>query len=163
MLIHGGAGGVGHMALQFAREAGAQVVATVSAKDVDFARSLGAEQVIDYKAQRFEDLVRDVDVVFDLIAGETQERSWAVLKPGGIIVSTLQQPDEAQARRHNARGTRYMVHPDAEQLTEIARLIDAGKVRPTITAVMQLSEAAAAQRKLEQDHPRGKVVLQLAA
>jgi NADPH:quinone reductase-like Zn-dependent oxidoreductase len=163
VLIHGAAGGVGHMALQFAREAGAELVVTVSAKDADFVRQLGAQQVIDYKAQRFENEVRDVDVVLDLIAGETQERSWAVLKPGGIIVSTLKKPDQEKARQHNARGTNFMVHPDGQQLAEIARLIDAGKVRPTITAVMPLNQAAQAQRTLEQEHPRGKVVLKLAA
>jgi NADPH:quinone reductase-like Zn-dependent oxidoreductase len=163
VLIHGGAGGVGHFAVQFAKAKGATVFATASGADLEFVRGLGADHVIDYKAQRFEEIARDIDVVFDLVAGETQDRSWAVLKPGGIIVSTLKKPDEDKARQHRARGANYVSHPDSAQLAEIARLIDAGKVVPTVTAVLKLADAATAQRKLEQEHLRGKIVLDVAA
>jgi NADPH:quinone reductase-like Zn-dependent oxidoreductase len=163
VLIHGAAGGVGHFAVQFAKARGATVLATASAADLDFVRDLGADQAIDYKAQRFEDIAHDIDVVFDLVAGETQDRSWAGLRPGGIIVSTLKKPDEAKARQHNARGTNYVAHPDGAQLAEIARLIDASKVVPTVTTVLKLADAATAQRKLEQEHLRGKIVLDVAA
>src|SRR3954454_4257868 len=99
VLIHGGAGGVGHFAIQFAKAKGAFVATTVSAGDIDFVGKLGADQAIDYKAQRFENVVREIDLVFDLIGGDTQERSWAVLKDGGTIVSMLAQPSEEKARQ----------------------------------------------------------------
>jgi NADPH:quinone reductase-like Zn-dependent oxidoreductase len=160
-LIHGGAGGVGHLAIQFAKAKGAWVATTVSAADIDFARSLGADQVIDYKAQRFEDEVDKVDLVFDLVAGETQNRSWAVIKEGGALVSTLQKPDEALARLHNVRGQVTMTKPNASELTEIARLIEEGSVRPRVQRTFPLAEAAAAQQALEKERPRGKIVLEV--
>ncbi len=161
VLIHGGAGGVGHFAVQFAKARGATVLTTVAGDDLGFARELGADQAIDYKSQRFEDLARDIDVVLDLIGGETQDRSWSVLKPGGIIVSTLTKPDEAKARQHGARGTNFMAHTNAEQLAEIGRLIDEGKVRPFIAGVFPFDIVQAAQRRLEQGNVRGKIVLDL--
>jgi NADPH:quinone reductase-like Zn-dependent oxidoreductase len=162
VLIHGGAGGVGHFAVQFAKARGAHVITTVSRDDLDFARSLGADDVIDYKAQRFEDVARDIDVVYDLIGGETQDRSWSVLKPGGIIVSTLSQPSEEKARAHQARGMRYMAQPNGAQLREIGRLIEDGKVRPVVTQTFPLLQVRAAQEALERGKLRGKVVLDVA-
>src|SRR5205823_7225762 len=138
-----------HFAVQFAKAKGAFVATTVSGDDIDFVRKLGADQVIDYKSERFEDAARDIDLVFDLVAGDTQERSWAVLKDGGTIVSTLSQPSEEKARQHHARAIVYMAKPNAGQLDEIGRLIDEGKVRPMVEATFPLSEAAAAQQKLE--------------
>jgi NADPH:quinone reductase-like Zn-dependent oxidoreductase len=163
VLIHGGAGGVGHFAVQFAKAKGAFVATTVSVADIDFVQKLHADQVVDYKAERFEDVVRDIDLVLDLIGGETQERSWAVLKDGGTIVSTLAQPSEQRARERHARGINYMARPNAAQLSEIGRLIDAGKVCPMVQATFSLSDAAAAQTKLEREHVQGKIVLDLAA
>jgi NADPH:quinone reductase-like Zn-dependent oxidoreductase len=162
VLIHGGAGGVGHLAIQFAKARGAFVATTASDKDIDFVRGLGADQAIDYKAQRFEEQLRDMDVVFDLISGETQDRSWAVLKQGGILVSTLGPPSEEKARQHGARGAGYMAEPNGAQLQEITRLIEAGKVRPAVARVFPLAEVAEAQRFLESSHPRGKTVLRIA-
>ncbi|HEX4260833.1 MAG TPA: NADP-dependent oxidoreductase [Acetobacteraceae bacterium] len=159
VLIHGAAGGVGHLAVQFARARGAEVFATASARDLDFVHGLGAATVIDYKAQRFEDVAHNIDVVLDLVAGETQTRSWSVLKPGGIIVSSLQKPDQEAAAKHRARGTNFRAHPSGTQLVEIGRLIDAGEVRPEVSATLLLAQAAEAQRRLEHDHPRGKIVL----
>ena len=161
VLIHGAAGGVGHFAVQFARARGAEVIATCSGEDAAFVRDLGASQVIDYHAERFEDGVRDVDLVFDLVAGETQDRSWAVLKDGGALVSTLKEPDPAKAAAKHARGVHYMAHPSGAQLAEIAQLIEAGEVDPTIDRVFPLDAAAEAERKLETEHVRGKVVLDL--
>lgn len=163
VLIHGGAGGVGHLAIQFAKAKGAFVATTVSRDDVDFVLQLGADQAIDYEHERFEDLVEDVDVVFDLVAGETQDRSWSVLKPGGIIVSTLSQPSEEKARAHKARGTHYMAQPNAAQLAEIGRLIEVGKVKPFVQATYPLAEVAKAEERLEREHTRGKIVLEVAA
>jgi NADPH:quinone reductase-like Zn-dependent oxidoreductase len=160
VLIHGGAGGVGHFAIQFARARGAFVVTTVSHADIDFARSLGADQIIDYKAQRFEEETGDIDVVLDLVAGETQTRSWTVLKEGGILVSTLTQPPADQAKAHKARGTRFTVRVDRNDLGEIARLIDAGEVKPRVSKSFALDDAASAYDFIENGHTRGKIVLE---
>jgi NADPH:quinone reductase-like Zn-dependent oxidoreductase len=163
VLIHGGAGGVGHFAVQFAKARGATVLTTVSGDDLDFVRQLGAEEAIDYKTQRFEEIARDIDLVFDLVAGETQERSWSVLKPGGILVSTLGQPPQEKAQQHGVRAVGYMAQPNSDELTEIGRLIDAGKVRPVIAAIFPFDAAPQAMQRLQAGHVRGKIVLQLVA
>lgn len=159
VLIHGGSGGVGHFAIQFAKAKGAHVITTVSAANVDFVRRLGADEVIDYQAQRFEDVIAEVDLVFDLVGGDTQERSWKVLKRGGVLVSTLTEPSQDDAAARGARGLRYTVTESGADLAAIGELIDSGKVKPVITKTYQLKEAAAAERFLEQEHPAGKVVL----
>jgi NADPH:quinone reductase-like Zn-dependent oxidoreductase len=161
VLIHGGSGGVGHFAVQFAKAKGAFVATTVSSQQLEFARRLGADQAIDYQAQRFEDVIEKVDVVFDLVGGETQERSWQVLKQGGILVSTLTEPAKLKAAAYGAKGMRYTVTESGADLTTIAGLIDAGKVKPVITKTYPLQDAAAAQQFLEQQHPPGKVVLSI--
>ncbi|WP_294393334.1 NADP-dependent oxidoreductase [uncultured Sphingomonas sp.] len=162
VLIHGGAGGVGHMAVQLAKAMGATVFATCSTDDLDFVRELGADRAIDYKAERFEDVATDMDVVFDLIGGETQDRSWATLREGGIMVSTLQEPDAGKAAEHKARSApRYMAQPNAVQLGEVADLIDAGKVRVVVSATYPLDQVREGYERLEQGHVRGKIVLTL--
>lgn len=161
VLIHGGAGGVGHLAVQFAKARGATVAASVATGDVDFVRRLGADQVIDYTRERFEEQVREVDLVLDLVAGETQDRSWAVLRDGGTLVSSLGRPSETKAREHHARAEGFIAHPDRAELIEIARLIDEGKVHPHVSAVFELEEAAEAQARLERHHSQGKVVLEV--
>ncbi|HEX5459521.1 MAG TPA: NADP-dependent oxidoreductase [Steroidobacteraceae bacterium] len=161
VLIHGGAGGVGHLAVQFAKARGATVITTVGTQDVEFVKHLGADQVVDYTRERFEDEVRDVDLVLDLIAGETQERSWAILKDGGTMISSLARPSEAKAREHHAHAQNFVAHPDRDELIEIGRLIDEGRVHPHVSAVFELEEAAQAQAQLEQRHAQGKVVLQM--
>ena len=163
VLIHGGAGGVGHFAVQFAKAKGAWVATTVSSEDIEFARDLGADQVIDYKTQKFENELEPVDLVYDLIAGETQDRSWKVVKDGGAIISTLKEPDQAKAKEHNVRVAHYMAEPNADELEEITRLIDAGKVKPVVEATFPLAQAAKAHEHMEHDHIQGKVVLKVAA
>ncbi len=163
VLIHGGAGGVGHLAVQLARAKGATVFATCSSADVEFVRGLGAAMAIDYTTQRFEDHAQDMDVVFDLVGGDIQDRSWAVLREGGIMVSTLQAPDPDKAAAHKARAApRYMAHPDAGQLREIAELIAAHKVSVTVSQTYPLDQVQHAQRRLAEGHLRGKMVLTLA-
>ncbi|WP_245464100.1 NADP-dependent oxidoreductase [Rhizobium sp. NXC24] len=161
VLIHGGAGGVGHLAIQFAKAKGAWVATTVSSADMDFARSLGADQVIDYKSERFEDAIEPVDMVFDLISGETQERSFGVVKPGGILVSTLTQPDKNRASELGMRAVRYTAQPNGAQLAEISRLIEEGKVRVEVRRVYALEQARAAQEAIQNEHNRGKIVLRV--
>jgi NADPH:quinone reductase-like Zn-dependent oxidoreductase len=161
VLIHGGAGGVGHFAIQFAKAKGAWVATTVSTADKEFVSDLGADQVIDYKSEKFEDLVEAVDLVFDLIGGETQERSFSVVKPGGALISTLQDPDKGRAADQNIRVGRYTAQPNGAQLQEIADLIDEGKVKVVVANTFELREVAEAQAALKDKHLRGKVVLKI--
>jgi NADPH:quinone reductase-like Zn-dependent oxidoreductase len=161
ILIHGGSGGVGHFAIQFAKVKGAYVTTTVSGRHAQFVRGLGADVVVDHEKQRFEDETEEVDVVFDLVDGETQERSWQVLKRGGVLVSTLKEPSRERAAERGARACRYTTQESGADLTEIGRLIDAGKVKVVVAKTFPLEEAALAQEFLEQEHPAGKVVLRL--
>ena len=162
VLIHAGAGGVGHLAVQFAKARGATVITTVSSHDVDFVRSLGADQVIAHDKERFDDLVRDVDLVYDLIGGETQERSWPLLKKGGTLVCTVAEPPQDKAQAHGVRALRYMARPDADQLREIDALIQSGKVKPHVARRYAYGDAKEALRSLEQGHTTGKLVLDMA-
>jgi len=162
VLIHGGAGGVGMFAVQFARWKGAHVIATASAKDLEFVRSLGAAEVIDYKGERFEEKVSHLDVVLDLIGGETQQRSWQTLKPGGILVSTTAPPSEAEAAKHGVRATMIQMHPSSALLAEITDLIDSGQVQTFVGATFPLEQAGQAQEANRTGHMRGKIVIQVA-
>ena len=162
VLIHGASGGVGGFAVQFAKAAGAYVYATASGDGEKDVRDFGADEVIDYKTQKFEDIAKDVDLVFDLIGGETQERSFAVLKTGGALISTVQEPDKDKAAAKGLTAERYMAEPNADHLKRIGELIDSGKVKVVVAETFPLGEAAAAHRSLEKDHPRGKVVLEVA-
>lgn len=162
ILIHGAAGGVGHFAVQFARWAGAHVIGTASARNHDFLRGLGAHEVIDYAAAPFEQAVRDVDVVLDTQGGEIWNRSWQVLKAGGLMVSTLHAPPaEGLEAAAGKRGAFVFVQPDAAQLAEIAALIDSGRVAPALERLFPLREAAAAQSHSQAGHARGKIVLRV--
>ena len=162
VLIHAGAGGVGHFAVQFAKARGAHVIATVSTDDVELARNLGADEVVDHLKERFEANARDIDLVFDLIGGEVQERSWAVLRRGGTLVSTVGQPPQDKAQAAGVRAVGYQARPDADQLREIDALIQAGKVRPIVSRKYALGDAKEALRALEDGHVTGKLVLDLA-
>lgn len=161
VMIHGGSGGVGHFAIQFAKARGARVLTTVSTDNVAFARGLGADVVIDYKTQRFEDEARDLDMVFDLIDGETRERSWKLLKRGGILVSTLTEPSQDTAARHGVRALRYTVEADGRELGEIAKLVASGQVKPRVQRTFRLEEAREALAAVERGGAIGKIVLSL--
>ena len=161
VLIHGAAGGVGHFAVQFAKWKGAKVIGTASAGNESFLRELGADKVIDYRTTRFEEAVGGVDVVLDTIGGETQQRSWQVLKKGGILVATLGISSPEAPGEHGVRGAGVSVHPDPAQLAQIAALIDAGDLKPVIAAVLPLTEAARAHEMSQTGHGRGKIVLKV--
>lgn len=161
VLIHGAAGGVGTFAVQFAKLKGAYVIGTASKKNHDFLRSLGADETIDYNTTKFEDVVRDVDVVLDTITGETTERSWQVLKKGGILVSILQPPSPEKAAAHGVRCAHVFVQSNVEQLNEIARLVDSGKLKVIVEKVFPLWEARAAQELSATGHVRGKIVIRI--
>jgi NADPH:quinone reductase-like Zn-dependent oxidoreductase len=162
VLIHGGSGGVGVFAVQIAKSRGAMVIATASAANQDLLRELGADQPIDYRATKFEEVAKDVDVVLDLVAGETLARSYDVVKKGGIIVSVLDMPKKAELEKRGIRGTAILVKPSGEQLADLAQLIDAGKIKPIISQTLPLAEAAKAHQAIETGHTRGKIVLRVA-
>jgi NADPH:quinone reductase-like Zn-dependent oxidoreductase len=156
VLIHGGAGAVGVFAVQLAHWCGAHVITTVSAHNVEFVRALGADEVIDHRTVRFEDVVHDVDVVFDMVGGETLQRSSAVLKSGGKLVTVA----AAGERTPSGVGLDafFIVEANSAQLAELARLIDAGRLRPVVDAVFPLARARAAYEHRTQ---RGKAVLRI--
>lgn len=161
VLIHGGAGGVGHFAVQLAKRKGTHVIATASAKNHELVYELGADEVIDYQAQKFEDVARKIDIVLDSIGGDTQERSWKVLKKGGVLVSIVQPPSGEKARSVGARGAMVQSRPDGAKLAEIAKIIDSGQLAPVINRILPLSEARRAQELSQSGHMHGKIVLRV--
>jgi NADPH:quinone reductase-like Zn-dependent oxidoreductase len=160
VLIHAAAGGVGHFAVQLAKWKGARVIGTASAGNHAFLRTLGADDTIDYTTTRFEEVVRDADVVLDTMGGDTQQRSWKTLREGGILSTILAPPPEEAIPPEKRLGYTF-VQPNAEQLSEIATLIDAGKVRTVVETVLPLPEARSAQERSQAGHVRGKIVLQV--
>lgn len=161
VLIHGGAGGVGHFAVQIAHLEGANVIATASQTSHEFLKGLGADQVIDYRTERFEDRAKDVDVVLDTIGGETLARSYSVLKKGGIVVSIVDKPAAEELESRGLRGERILVRPNAKELATIAGLIDEKRIVPHVSEVFALADAAKAHEKSEGGHVRGKLVLKV--
>lgn len=162
VLIHAAAGGVGSFAVQLAKWKGARVIGTASTPEsMALLGELGVDEVIDYKKTPFENAVKDVDMVLDSIGGDVQQRSWQVLKPGGILVSILGKPDEAEASNYGVRGTNFLLSPSGALLVELGRLIDEGRVRPIIETVLPLQEVARAQEMGETGHTRGKIALQV--
>jgi NADPH:quinone reductase-like Zn-dependent oxidoreductase len=159
ILIHAAAGGVGHYGVQFANWTGAHVIGTASANNHEFLKSIGAHEVIDYNTTHFEDVVHDADVVLDTISDDVWQRSWKVLKKGGIMVSTLRGPEVGGMDALNKLQAHVFVQPDAAELEEIAALIDNGKVHPEISKVFPLQEAAEAHFESQGGHTRGKIVL----
>jgi NADPH:quinone reductase-like Zn-dependent oxidoreductase len=162
VLIHGAAGGVGHFAVQFAKNRGAYVIATARAEDHDLLQQLGADEVIDYKSERFEDRVSEVDLVLDLVAGDTQKRSWSALRKGGRMVSTLQAPSKADGAKRDAKGELFIAQPNRAELEEIGRLIDDGKVQVIVQQTLPLNQVRRAHEYIENEHVRGKLVLEVA-
>ncbi|AIR96434.1 NADP-dependent oxidoreductase [Streptomyces glaucescens] len=161
VLVHAAAGGVGHFAVQVAKARGAHVIGTASAAKHDLVRELGADEVVDYRAVRFEDVVSDVDVVLDGLGGETAERSLKVLRSGGLLI-TLPGPDDVPAAADGVRATWMLVEPDHLGLREITALVERGALRPVVETVLPLEEAAQAHRIGERGRTTGKIVLTVA-
>ncbi len=162
VLIHGAAGGVGVFAVQLARWAGAHVIATASARNRDFLLELGANEIIDYTTTRFEDVVHDVEVVFDTVGGDTFQRSWQVVKKGGVLVSVVSpRPSFEEAKVYDVRPVWFVVEPNRAHLIQIGALIDAGRIRPIIETVLPLSQARQAYEQGAKGHTRGKIVLRV--
>lgn len=163
VLIHGAAGGVGHIAVQLAQWRGARVIGTAS-QNIDFLRELNVKQEIDYATTPFEDVVRDVDVVLDTVGGDTQQRSWEVLKTGGMLVSIVEPPSAEKADTYGVRQAMVSSVPSiGKVLTEIAGLVDSDQIKPHVSTVLPLEEIQKAHEMIEGRHTRGKVVLQVAA
>lgn len=162
VLIHAGSGGVGHFAVQLAKAKGAKVIATSSEKNLAFLKELGADQTIDYKTQKFEELVKDVDVVLDPIGGDTLARSYQVVKAGGFVVSIVEPPAKEKLDARGIRGAVFLVQPNAKELAEIGALIEAGKVKPVVSETYPLADARKAQESNQTGHTRGKIVLVVA-
>ena len=161
VLIHGAAGGVGHMAVQLAKSRGAYVIGTAS-MNFNHLKSLGVDQAINYTTSQFENSVHDVDVVLDTIGGDTQQRSWPTLKRGGILVSTIQSPSQETAEKFGVRQAMVVSAPPiAETLTEVARMVDSGQLKPVVSAVLPLRDAQRAHQMIEGKHSYGKIVLQV--
>lgn len=159
VLVHGGSGGVGHVAIQLATHVGAHVITTASARNAEIVRELGADEVIDYRTQRFEDLVREVDVVLNTVEGDALARSWRVLRPGGIIVSILATPKVPSDAPTGARGRHILVHPDGEQIAAVADLLARGALRPRIQRIGSLDELPVLFAELHEGHVVGKLVV----
>ncbi len=162
VLIHGGAGGVGSFAVQLARWGGARVTATSSARDADFVHGLGADEVIDYRTQRFEDAVADLDLVFDTVGGDTWERSWDVLGARGRLVSIAVPRPPERGTDDGRRATWFIVKQDRQQLVEIADLVDTGQLRPIVAAELPLARGQEAYGRTALRSGPGKVVLLVA-
>ncbi|MFI1911936.1 NADP-dependent oxidoreductase [Nocardia sp. NPDC020380] len=164
VLIHGGGGGVGHLAVQIAKALGAQVITTASAGKREFVAGLGADEIIDYHATDFTEVLHDLDVVFDTVGGDNGPRSIEVLRPGGMLVSTVGRNDFALRDRTVAAGRRFAgltVEPDRVGLEAMTELAEAGKLVPHVEQVLPLAEAAKAHELLESRSGRGKIVLTL--
>src|SRR6266487_3882812 len=160
ILIHGGAGGIGSISIQLAKHLGAYVATTVSTSDKQFVQELGANQVIDYKTENFEDMIHDYDAVFDTVAGDTYKRSFKVLKKGsGIIVSMLEQPNSELMNEYGVKALSQFTQATRERLTKLAEWVDQNNIKVNIDKTFSLDEAAKALDYQKEAHPRGKVVL----
>jgi alcohol dehydrogenase len=161
ILIHGGAGGIGSIAIQLAKYLGAFVATTVSANDKIFVEELGADHVIDYKNQHFEDLLHDYDSVFDTVGGESYKRSFKVLKKGGIIISMLEQPNSELMNQYNVKAIFQFTQADRQRLTKLAEWVDQNNIKVNIDRTFLLDEVGKALDYQKDAHPRGKVVLRM--
>lgn len=163
-LVHGAAGNVGAYAVQLAHQKGIRVVATASANDASYLRDLGADQIIDYRTTRFDDVVKDVDAVIDLVGGEIADRSYGVLKPGGVLVSAVVfEPSQEKARQYRVRAVFMLVDVTTERLAKITDLLERGALKTRIGSFLPLDQAQTAHQMLAgAPHERGKIVLKVA-
>ena len=163
VVIHGAAGNVGAYAVQLARRARLRSIATAGTEDIDYVRALGADRVVDYRTQRFDDEIKDTDAVLDLVGGDTQTRSFQVLRRGGKLISTVSQPDQERAQRHGITAAFFLVDVTTERLGRIAELIDGGALKTRVGVILPLADARDAHMMLEgrRPRPKGKIVLSM--
>ncbi len=163
ILIHGGAGGIGHIAIQVAKSIGAYVVTTASGDDEEYIKRLGADKFVDYKAEAFEDLEKDFDAVFDTVGGEVTDKSFSILKKGGILVTMKGKPDEERAAKQGLHAVGQFTRVNRKRLDRLTELIDSGKVKIHIDSVFPLDRVKEAADRQIEGHPRSKVVLKITA
>ncbi len=161
ILIHGGAGGIGSLAVQIAKNLGAFVASTSSARDKYYVKSLGADKVIDFRSEKFEDILKDYDAVFDTFSGDTTTRSFKVLKKGGIIVSMLAPPDPKLAEKYQVTAFGQMTNTNTKKLNHLTDLVNAGKLKPQVDKIYSLNQTTEAFKYLAEGHPKGKVVIRI--
>lgn len=161
ILIHGGTGGIGHIAIQLAKALGAYVATTVSPEGKEFARSLGADEVIDYKTQSFDQILKNFDSVFDTVGGAVTNKSFKVLKKGAVLVSMAGQPDQELAKQHQVIALTQVTVTNTQRLNRLRELVDGGKIKPHIDKIFPLDKIKDAFDLLENGHPKGKVVLKI--
>jgi NADPH:quinone reductase-like Zn-dependent oxidoreductase len=161
ILIHGGAGGIGSIAIPLAKNLGAFVATTVNSDDKRFVQELGANEVIDYKSQNFEDLIHDYDAVYDTVGGQTYTKSFKVLKKGSIIVSMLEQPNSGLMKQFGVRAIFQLTQVNKDRLTQVAKWIDQNNIKVNIDKTFSLDDTAKAMDYVKDVHPRGKVVLEI--
>jgi NADPH:quinone reductase-like Zn-dependent oxidoreductase len=162
VLVHGAAGNVGAYAVQLAKRVAREVIATARSDSLTYVQTLGAARVIDVEASRFDEVLTDVDVVLDTIGGDTQDRSFAVLKPGGVLVSAVSAPDQQKAARHGVRALFFLVDVSSRRLEQLAALIEAGDLTTNTGDVLPLADARIAHEMLAgRPHKRGKIVLRV--
>lgn len=162
VLIHGGSGGVGTFAVQIAKARGAKVIATASTDHQELLKRLGVDQPIDYTKTKFEDVVKDVDLVLNCVRADALSHSYRVVKKGGMIVSITDEPDQNECAKYGITCSRMGAHPDAKALEELTKLIEAGKVKPIVSQTFPLAEASKAHQEIETHHTAGKIVLKVA-
>jgi NADPH:quinone reductase-like Zn-dependent oxidoreductase len=163
ILITAASGGVGSLAVQLAKAKGAFVIGMASGRNEGFVRDLGADEFVDYTKQNFEEVVKDVDVVFDTVGGDTFEKAFQTLKPGGFLVTAVQFPSEAKAQEFDVNAARVYCKPNVEQLTAIGKLVDEGKLTAHVSTVLPLAEVKKALQLSQSGRTRGKIVLQIGA
>jgi alcohol dehydrogenase len=161
ILVHGGAGGIGSYAVQIAKSRGAHVTTTAGADDRNYVTSLGADEVIDYRKQQFQELIHDYDAVFDTVGGETNKQSYGVLKAGGTLVSMVESPNEALVSEHDITYIQQATKTTSKRLQAVAELVGNGKLKVNIDKVFTLEDAAEALEYLKTGHPKGKVVIRV--
>jgi NADPH:quinone reductase-like Zn-dependent oxidoreductase len=162
VLIHGGSGGVGHLAIQIAKARGAKVFATASTANQEFLRQMGADVAIDYTRTKFEDVAKDVDVVLDTVGRDTLERSYGVVKKGGIIVSIVDDPKPEALEAHGIHGVSLRCTPKARVMEELGKLMEAKKLMPVISQTFPMTDVVQAHQQIATGHTRGKIVLKIA-
>lgn len=161
ILIHGGAGGIGSIAIQIAKSIGAYVAVTVSEKGMEFVKNLGADEIIDYKNQKFEEILKDYDFVYDTIGGEITNRSFKVIKKGGILASMKGQPNEELAKQFSVTGVAINTQTNHERLQRLTQLVESGTVKPHVDKVFDLDQIKDAFIYKNTAHPQGKVVIRI--
>jgi NADPH:quinone reductase-like Zn-dependent oxidoreductase len=161
ILMHGGAGGIGTIAIQLSKYLGAYVATTVSAKDIPYVKELGADEAIDYKNQSFENLVHEYDAVYDTVGGETYAKSFKVLNKGGIIVSMLEQPRSDLMEQYEVNAIGQFTQVNSERLSKLAELVEKRAIKVHVEKTFPLEQAGEALAYLQNGHPRGKVVLKI--